>query len=229
MYTSQKWCEPHAYNWKMYHESCLNDSLHLRRYAPCGVFSRCEFGGAIAGSKYTKTEVIIQVQKIFYLNVTFLYLEMLLHRLYAQTHNNRRGPGQFLCAFPHMSAYNESLHRDRTEIFFCGKKQIWEEYYRTNKLTISFVFSQHLKHTYRVMFMYQVVDKKDSRHHVIQRFRGIGFYIRPSFVNSWPYMIQAFLDNDLPFEYRFNIRVGKFSKIKLNHIAGTPHYVMAWL
>ena len=150
---------------------------------------------------------------------------MLLHRLYAQTHNHRRRPDQFLCAFPHMSAYDESLHRDRTEIFFCGKKQMWEEYYRTNKLTISFVFAYHLKHTYRVMFMYQAVDKKDSRHQVIQRFRGTGFYIRPAFVNSWPYPIQAFLDNDLPFEYRFNIRVGKFSRIKLNHISGTWHYM----
>ena len=217
---SKIWCQPNAYNWNLFQASCLNDSLHLRHYAPCGVFSWCQFGGVMVGLENTNRKVDIKVPNIFYLNVTFLYLEMLLHRDYTHDKGRRRGPYEFLCSVPKMSVSGDTFYRDDIEVNFCGKRHMWEEFYRTNQLTIEFSFSTHLKHTYRVMFMYQAVDKKDRAHPVFRNFRGLGFFMKPAIVDPRPYRIHGFRDNDLPFEYRFNIRVPKSAKIKFNHILG---------
>ena len=71
--TSQKWCEPTSYKWNTFHESCLNESTHLKDWGPCGRFSFCQLGGIDQSPT-----IHIRVQETLGINVTFLYFEMLL-------------------------------------------------------------------------------------------------------------------------------------------------------
>ena len=221
--TSQKWCEPTSYRWNTFHESCLNESTHLKDWGPCGRFSFCQLGGI-----EQSPTIHIRVQETFGINVTFLYFEMLLNhnRRGSSTRHlhGRRSVEEKACHPPYMQIRPDDdivveRHNRYNQIMVCGKRDLWSELMYENIMILTFEFDTYLKHSVTVMLIYETLDKRDYwKLRLLHRFSNLGRHLKP--LNVKPYAMWPHNDNSVPYLFRFKLHLPITVRIVLKYISG---------